>query len=101
VTGVYFGPEPAALRVDQERMLITQVMKFVYEGNAIKQKFGANNDLRTQSREESEWVMRVENWLRTNSNEATTLKFHNSKDLAARNKLLTDFLQGLNLAHRK
>ncbi len=95
VTGVYFGPEPAALKVDKQRVLAIQLMKFIYEGTAIEQQFGASNDAEAESREENEWTIRVEDWLRANLRESAAVKFRNTRGVEGRKKCLSAFVERL------
>ena len=68
-TGVYFGPEPAELKIDKQLVLSLQISKFVLEENAL------GNPATPKSPEEAEWVITVANWLRTNVGESKATQF--------------------------
>ncbi len=86
ITGVYFGPEPASLSVVEKREVqALQIVKFVYEGNAIG----------TLPGEESKWDTEVQSWLKTNFGESASDKFRECLGIEKRKKFLISLGQKL------
>jgi hypothetical protein len=92
-TGVYFGPEQAALKVDRQRVLSFAIAKFVYEGKVIKERAG--NVAKDESPEEIEWSGRSEDWLRDNVNKAAAIEFRHSHGIEAKQKCFNKFAERL------
>ncbi len=88
-TGVYFGPEPAELKIDKQLVLSLQISKFVLEENAL------GDPSTPKSSEEAEWAIMVANWLRINIGESKATQFSNIKDTGEQKKYLLSLVPEL------
>jgi hypothetical protein len=93
ITGVYFGPEPLTMRVDKRDLQIMQVMEFISESGAIESR--TSGEAGTALQDENDWDARVQNWLRSDLGEPTTIQFRKTLGIEAKRKFLISVGQRL------
>ncbi len=92
VTGIYFGPEPIVLSVDERLVSSTHISQFISEGYAVEQQLSATSDAQAKGRAEIEWAAKVERWLRTTPYKGAVRKFDKARGFEEKRKYLTSLL---------